>query len=149
MIEVGSPAPSFSLPDQDRNDVSLADFSGERLIVCFYPGDFTSVCGDQLALYQSVLGEIEEAGAKLIGISVDSADCHRAFSESLGLKFPLLSDFHPKGAVCESFGAYIPERGHANRSLILVEPDGIVSWTYESPPLEVPGANLIFDALSD
>lgn len=149
MIEAGAAAPGFSLPDQDHNEVSLSDFSGDRLVICFYPGDFSSVCGDQLALYQGVLSEIEGAGGRLVGISVDSAHCHRAFSEALSLTFPLLSDFHPKGEVCESYGAYIADRGHANRSLVLVEPDGVVSWVYESPPLEVPGANLIFDALSD
>ncbi len=149
MIEAGARAPDFTLPDQDGDEVSLADFAGSRLVLAFYPLDFSPVCTDQLSIYQEVLGEIEAQGAKLAGISVDSAFCHAAFREKLGLTFPLLADFHPKGEVCESYGALIRERGHANRSLVLVGPTGEVEWSYAAPtPLEIPGANLIFDALA-
>jgi peroxiredoxin len=149
MIEPGSEAPGFTLRDQDLEKVSLSDFAGRRLILAFYPGDFSPVCTDQLSIYQEVLGEIEAAGASLVGISVDGPFCHAAFREKLGLTIPLLSDFHPKGAVCRSYGALIEERGHANRSLVLVDEDGKVAWSYEAPtPLEVPGANLIFDSLA-
>jgi peroxiredoxin len=148
VIEAGSKAPDFSLPDQDGDEVSLADFAGRKLIIAFYPGDFSPVCTDQLSLYQEVLGEIEARGASLVGISVDSHHSHRAFREQLNLTMPLLSDFHPKGEVTRAYGAYIEDRGHGNRSLVLVE-DGEVEWSHASPtPLEIPGANLIFDALS-
>lgn len=148
MIEAGARAPDFTLSDQNENDVSLADFAGSRLVIAFYPGDFSPVCTDQLSVYQEVLGDIEAQGAKLVGISVDSAYCHRAFAERLGAEFPLLADFHPKGEVCRAYGALITERGHANRSLVLVDGDGTVAWSYASPtPLEIPGANVIFDAL--
>jgi peroxiredoxin len=148
MIEVGSKAPDFSLPDQDRNEVSLSDFAGRRVVVAFYPGDFSAVCGDQLSLYQEVLGELEARGASLVGISVDSSDSHRAFRERLNLTMPLLADFHPKGEVSKAYGVYSDEYGKSARALVLVDEAGMVEWTYESPPLEVPGANLIFDALS-
>jgi peroxiredoxin len=148
VIEAGSKAPDFSLPDQDGDQVSLADFAGRKLIIAFYPGDFSPVCTDQLSLYQEVLGEIEAKGASLVGISVDSHHSHRAFREQLNLSMSLLSDFHPKGEVTRAYGAYIEDRGHGNRSLVLVE-DGAVNWSHASPtPLEIPGANLIFDALS-
>jgi len=147
VIEPGTKAPAFTLPDQDGNDVSLSDFACRRLVLAFYPGDFSPVCTDQLSIYQEVLGEIEDRGATLVGVSVDSSFCHAAFREKLGLTVPLLADFHPKGEVCEAYGAYIPERGHANRSLVLIE-DGEVRWSHAAPtPLEIPGANLIFDAL--
>jgi peroxiredoxin len=95
-----------------------------------------------------VLGEIEAKGATLVGISVDSRYCHRAFREQLNLTMPLLADFNPKGEVTRAYGAWIDEVGHGNRSLVLVE-DGVVRWAYASPsPKEIPGANLIFDALS-
>ena len=148
MIEPGTPAPDFTLPDQDGNDVSLSDFAGKRLVLFFYPLDFSPVCSDQHSIYQEVLGEIEAEGAALVGISVDSAFSHAAFREKLGLTFPLLADFHPKGAVCDAYGALIAERGHANRSLVLIDAEGQVAWSYAAPtPLEIPGANLIFDAL--
>lgn len=148
MIEAGTAAPGFALPDQDGNDVTLADFAGRRLIIAFYPSDFSPVCTDQLSIYQEVLEEIEARGASLVGISVDSPFCHAAFREQLGLTIPLLSDFHPKGEVSRAYGAFIEDRGHTNRSLVLVEPGGEVLWSHAPPtPLEIPGANLIFDAL--
>jgi peroxiredoxin len=148
MIEPGAEAPDFALPDQDGEEVRLGDFSGRKLVLAFYPLDFSPVCTDQLSLYQEVLGEIEEKGAALVGISVDSRYSHRAFREQLGLTMPLLADFHPKGEVTRAYGAWIEKVGHGNRSLVLID-DGVVRWSYESPnPGEIPGANLIFDALS-
>lgn len=148
MIEPGTQAPDFTLPDQDGNDVSLSDYSGRRLVLAFYPLDFSPVCADQLSIYQEVLGEIEARDAALLGVSVDSTFCHTAFREKLGLQIPLLADFHPKGAVCDAYGALIAERGHANRSLVLIGAEGAVLWSHAAPtPLEIPGANLIFDAL--
>ena len=101
MIEAGTKAPDFSLPDQDGNKVSLSDFAGRKLVLVFYPLDFSPVCTDQLSLYQEVLGEIEAKGAALVGISVDSAYCHAAFRKQLNLTIPLLADFNPKGEVSQ------------------------------------------------
>jgi alkyl hydroperoxide reductase subunit AhpC len=78
---------------------------------------------------------------------VDGAFCHKAFQEHQGLTIPLLADFHPKGEVAKAYGVYSEEYGVAGRALVMVGPDGVVQWSYLSPPLEVPGANLIFDAL--
>jgi peroxiredoxin len=148
VIEVGEKAPDFSLPDQDGNEVALSDFAGRKLVLAFYPGDFSSVCSDQLSVYQEVLGEIEAKGASVVGISVDSTDSHRAFRERLNLAMPLLADFHPKGQVARAYGVYSDEYGKSGRALFLVDEGGVVRWAYLSPPLEVPGANLIFDALA-
>jgi peroxiredoxin len=148
VIEAGAKAPDFSLPDQDGHEVSLGDFSGRKLVIAFYPLDFSPVCTDQLGLYQEVLGEIESKGASLVGISVDSIYCHHAFREQLNLTMPLLADFNPKGEVCRAYGAWIDQVDHGNRSLVLIE-DGEVKWSYATPtPAEIPGANLIFDALA-
>ncbi|HXE99603.1 MAG TPA: redoxin domain-containing protein [Solirubrobacterales bacterium] len=148
MIKPGSPAPEFSLRNHEGKEVSLADFRGRKVMLVFYPLDFSPVCTDQLSLYQEVLEQIEERGTSLVGISVDSAWAHRAFREKLGITIPLLADFEPKGAVTRSYGAFLDEVGHGNRSLVLVDEEGLVAWVHESPtPLEIPGANLIFDAL--
>ncbi len=149
MIEPGTDAPDFTLRDQEGNEVSLADFAGRKLVLAFYPADFSPVCTDQLSIYQEVLGEIEAKGATLVGVSVDSAYCHRAFREQLGLTMPLLADFHPKGEMSSAYGAYREDRGANNRSLVLVDTEGVVRWSYASPSTrEIPGANLIFDALA-
>jgi peroxiredoxin len=117
-------------------------------LLVFYPLDFSPVCTDQLSVYQEVIGEIEAKGATVLGISVDSGFAHAAFREKLGLTFPLLADFKPKGEVSRAYGAWIEAADTSNRSLVLVDEDGKVEWSYESPsPVEIPGANLIFDAL--
>jgi peroxiredoxin len=147
MIEPGSPAPDFTLRDQDGNQVSLTDFRGRTVVLVFYPADFSPVCTDQLNLYEEVLAQIEERGATLVGISVDGAFCHKAFRQHLGVTIPLLADFHPKGEVAKAYGVWVEEHGIAARALVMVDPQGTVAWSHQSPPLEVPGANLIFDAL--
>jgi DNA-binding MarR family transcriptional regulator len=97
----------------------------------------------------AALGELERRGATLYGISVDSSWCHRAFREREKLTIPLLSDFEPKGEVARRYGMYLEERGHSARGFVVVAPDGTVKQAYRSPtPLEIPGANLIFDALA-
>lgn len=148
MIEPGTTAPQFTLPDQDANDVSLVSLRGRKVMLVFYPMDFSPTCADQLSIYQEVLPEISAADTTLIGISVDNRFAHKAFQEQLGLRICLLADFHPKGEVTRAYGAYIEDRGHSNRSLVLIDEEGVVRWVHESPTtLEVPGANLIFDAL--
>jgi peroxiredoxin len=148
MIEAGAKAPDFSLPDHRGNTVSLGDFADRKLVLVFYPLDFSPACTDQLSLYQEVLGQFEAQGAALVGVSVDSSWCHNAFRKHLNLEMPLLSDFNPKGEVTKAYGAWIEQVGHGNRSLVLIE-DGIVKWSYASPtPAEIPGANVIFDALA-
>ena len=148
MIEPGSEAPDFALPDQDGNIVKLEDLRGQTTVLVFYPNDFSPVCTDQLNVYQEVLGELEQQGARLYGVSVDSAWAHKAFQQHLGVTIPLLADFHPKGAMSRAYGAYLEERGHNTRALVLIGPDLSVEWSHVSPsPLEIPGANLIFDAL--
>ena len=148
MIEPDSPAPDFTLSDQDGRQVSLEDLRGKRTVLVFYPMDFSPICTDQLNVYQEVLAELQEREAELLGISVDSAFAHKAFQDHLGIGFPLLADFHPKGEVARRYGVYIEERGHSHRALVMVGPDLEVTWSHQSPsPLEVPGANLIFDAL--
>jgi peroxiredoxin (alkyl hydroperoxide reductase subunit C) len=147
LIEPGAPAPDFSLPDQDGNVVSLADLRGQRVVLVFYPADFSPVCTDQLEVYERSLDRLEADGAHLYGVSVDSAYCHRAFRERLGVTIPLLADFHPKGEVARSYGVYAEAYGVAARALVMIGPEGEVEWSYRSPsPLEIPGVELIQDA---
>lgn len=149
MIEAGARAPDFELRDEKGEKRTLAEFRGRRILLVFYPGDFSPACNDQLSVYQEVLPEIEAAGAQTLGISVDSWYSHAAFHEKLGLGFPLLSDFHPKGEVSKAYGSWFEPAGFAARNLVLVDEDGKVAWTHESEnPGAIPGANLIFDALS-
>jgi peroxiredoxin len=150
VIEAGAQAPEFTLDNHRGEEVSLSDYRGGKVVLCFYPNDFSPVCSDQLSVYQEVKPELDAAGVTLLGISIDHSWAHRAFRKALGLEFTLLADFHPKGEVASAYGAYLPDWGTANRSLVLVDEQGVVRWVHESPtPLEIPGANLIFDALNE
>jgi peroxiredoxin len=149
MVEPGTPAPDFTLPNHRGEQVSLSDYRGRKLILAFYPNDFSPVCSDQLSLYQEVLAQIAEQGAELVGISTDGSWAHNAFRKYLGLEMTLLSDFHPKGEVSRAYGAYLEDWGTPNRSLVLIDEEGVVRWVHAEPtPLTIPGANLIFDALA-
>lgn len=149
MIAVGEQAPDFTLRNQDAEKVSLSDYRGRKVLLVFYPGDFSPVCGDQLSIYQEVKPEISAKGVEMIGISVDGFFVHKAFQEKLGIDTPLLSDFEPKGEVARAYDAYQDRIGIAKRALVLVDEDGKVAWAYESPEdTQIPGANLIFDALA-
>jgi peroxiredoxin (alkyl hydroperoxide reductase subunit C) len=148
MIEAGTPAPDFTLRNQDGEEVSLEDLKGQTTVLVFYPLDFSPVCTDQLSIYQELIDDFESRGVKLYGVSVDSAFCHKAFQDRLNLTMPLLADFEPKGEVARKYGVYNDKYGTAQRALVMIGPDGVVKWSYCSPsPLEIPGANLIFDAL--
>ncbi|HET9161936.1 MAG TPA: redoxin domain-containing protein [Solirubrobacterales bacterium] len=149
MIATGETAPEFTLRDQDGEEVSLSDYRGRKVLLVFYPLDFSPVCSDQLSIYQEVKPQIAEKGVEMIGISVDHGFAHKAFQEKLGIDTRLFADFEPKGEVARAYGAYIEATGHTNRSLVLIDEQGTVEWVHESPtPLEIPGANLIFDALA-
>ena len=127
--------------------VSLSEFRGRAVVLAFYPADWSPVCGDQMALYSEVLPEFHKLGADLIGISVDGAWCHAAFSAARKLRFPLLADFEPKGAVAREYGAYRPHDGHSERALFVIDAEGVIRWSYCGPVGVNPGADGILDAL--
>jgi peroxiredoxin len=148
MIEAGEPAPGFSLRNQNGEDVSLTDFEGKKVLIVFYPFDFSSVCTDQLSSYKEIAPQLDEKNVELIGISIDHPFAHKAFQEKLGIETTLLADFEPKGEVAKSYGSYVDKIGMANRTLVLIDEDGVVEWTYESPsPGDAPGPQIILDAL--
>ncbi len=150
VIAAGEQAPDFKLRDQDGDEVALSDLRGHRVLLVFYPFDFSSVCSDQLSVYQEVKSEIEAKGVELFGVSIDHIHAHKAFREKLGIDIPLLADFEPKGEVSKAYGSYFEAAGMSNRTLVLIDADGRVEWSYESPsPGEAPGANVIFDALAE
>ena len=148
MIEAGQKAPDFTLPDHSGREVSLSDYAGRRLLLVFYPLDFSPVCTDQLAAYQEIRPQLEEAGVDVVGISVDSAFAHAAFRDKLGVETTLLADFEPKGAVASAYGAYLEQAGHSNRSLVLIDGDGMIEWVHEADtPLDIPSTDLILQAI--
>lgn len=143
----GISAPSFLLHTTPDQAISLEEFRGRRLILCFYPADWSPVCGDQVTLYNEVLPEFHKLGAELLGISVDGVWCHIAFAQARKLHFPLLADFEPKGAVAKKYGVYRRRDGTSERALFVIDEDGIIRWSYVSPIGVNPGADGILTAL--
>jgi peroxiredoxin len=117
------------------------------VVLVFYPADWSPVCGDQLALYNEVYPLFEEYQAQVLGISVDGIWCHREFAKDRNLHFPLLADFHPKGAVAQAYGVYDSETGVARRALFVLDRDGVIRWSHVAPSGVNPGADGILNAL--
>lgn len=143
----GSQAPDFTLVDSSGEDISLADYRGKLVILAFYPADWSPVCGDQMVLYNEVMPIFEEYNAQLLGISVDGRWSHRAFVDDRNLNFPLLSDFEPKGEVAMKYGVYDHKAGLSERALFVIDTQGVIQWSYISPPGINPGADGILSAL--
>jgi peroxiredoxin len=141
-------APGFKLqtlpPDQF---ISLSELRGRPVILVFYPADWSPVCGDQVVLYNELLPEFQRFNAALLGASVDNYWSHLAFAKDRKLRFPLLSDFEPKGAVARSYAAYRQQDGISERALFVIDADGTIRWSYISPLDVNPGAEGILDAL--
>ena len=144
----GTPAPNFGLTSTTGDKVAPSDFRGRPLVLVFYPADFSSVCGDQLALSNEVLPLFEAHKAQVLAISVDGIWCHRAFSEQHHLRFPLLSDFEPKGAVAQSYGVFDASQGLNKRALFVIDAQGVIRWSHVSPSEVNPGADGILKALA-
>ncbi len=149
ILEKGTPAPEFELNSTPDQRLKLTDFRGKRLILAFYPADWSPVCSDQMALYNATLKYFHKYNAEILGISVDSKWCHMAFSQSRKLHFPLLADFEPKGEISNRYGAYNEQEGESRRALFVIDEKGIIQWSYLSPDGINPGADGILDALED
>ena len=146
-LSPGTEAPDFTLPATQGERLSLRDYRGQPVILVFYPADWSPVCGDQLALYNEVLPLFQEHGARVLAVSVDGIWSHRAFAETRNLRFPVLADFEPKGAVARAYGVYDAQAGTSERALFVIDAEGIIRWRYVSPKGVNPGADGILASL--
>ena len=148
-IVAGEPAPEFSLARAAGAPFTRQDLLGATTVLVFYPFAFSAVCTTQLSVYNELVGDFGARGATLYGVSCDATYSQTAFREQLGVQIEQLSDFEPKGEACRAFGVLHPG-GFPQRALVLTGPDGVVRWSHQAAtPAELPGANLIFDALDD
>lgn len=146
-LQAGTAAPEFELNSTPDQRIALSDFRGHRVVLAFYPADWSPVCGDQLALYNELFDEFERLDATTLGISVDGAWCHAAFRENRHYHLALLSDFEPKGEVARQYGVYRAREGVCERALFVIDGDGMIRWSYVSPIGINPGADGILKAL--
>ena len=149
MLHLGTQAPDFSLYTTPDQQIKLDQLKGKKVILAFYPADWSPVCGDQMGLYNEILKFFHKQNAELIGISVDSKWCHTAFALDRKLHFPLLADFEPKGAVAKLYDVYDDEVGECKRALYILDEEGVIRWNYLSPVGINPGADGILDALDE
>jgi peroxiredoxin len=149
VIAPGTPVPDLRLKTTGLEDFTRDDLAGRTSVLVFFPGAFSPVCTDQFQVYEEVADQLAEQGATLYGVSCDGPYALKAFREQTGVRFAMLSDFEPKGAVSRAFGAYFEPAGFSHRALVLVGPDLVVRWSHlADSPSDLPGANLIFDALA-
>ena len=135
-IAVGQTAPEFSLKDQYDKDVKLSDFSGKKnVVLVFYPLDWSPVCTNEHACLVNDMKRFETLDAAVLGVSVDSAWSHKAYAEKMGIKYSLLADFNPRGAMADKYGVYLAEKGITGRAIVIVGKDGKVAWVknYDIP----------------
>ncbi|WP_342316670.1 redoxin domain-containing protein [Lysobacter sp. FW306-1B-D06B] len=147
ILGAGARAPNFKLHVTPDQLLSLDEIRCKRIVLAFYPADWSPVCGDQMALYNQVLPEFRSRRAEIFGISVDGAWCHQAFAQARNLHFPLLADFEPKGEVARAYGAYRASEGVCERALFVIDEKQAIVWSYCSPIAVNPGADGILDAL--
>lgn len=146
-LQPGIPAPDFSLPRSSHASISLADLRGRCVILVFYPADWEPVSRQQLALYQDYLSEFTALGAGLLGISADHVWSHGAFARAANLRYPLLSDAHPRGAVARTYGVYDAQADRSKRALFVLDEEGITRWSQTCPAAVNPGVDGILGAL--
>lgn len=127
-IRVGEKAPDFTLPDQDRRDITLSSIlkEGKTVVLSFFPMAFTSVCGTEMGCFTRDLAAFSEKNSVVLGISCDSFAVLKAWSEKEGIRATMLADMHR--AVCRAYGVYFAPLNVAGRGTVVIGPDGVVAW---------------------
>lgn len=134
MVEVGEPAPEFSLLSDAGDPLSLSDYRGQRVVLYFYPKDGTPGCTREAQAFRDLADEFEKVNAVILGVSKDSVQSHQRFKAKHDLPFTLLSD--PDGQVLDRYGVWKQKKMYGRtfmgteRTTFLIDPDGMVSKVY-------------------
>jgi peroxiredoxin len=124
--EIGSPAPDFSLPNIDREMVSLDDLKGRKSLIVFIPFPFTGTCEGELCAIRDNLARLNDLDANVVAITTNPLFSNKVWSDQNDFGFPVLADFWPHGAVTDAYGTFDPKVGAANRSTYVLDADGVV-----------------------
>jgi peroxiredoxin len=133
-LSVGDRAPEFSLPDQDKQVVSLAELRGSPVLLVFYPFAFSGICTGELCQLRDELATYTDAGVKVLAISTDPVFSLKAFKAQEGFDFPLLSDFWPHGSAAQAYGVFNEKAGMAVRGTFLVDAEGNIAFAEVNSP---------------
>ena len=148
-IAVGKKAPDFTLQNQEKKEVKLSDFAGKKnVVLVWYPLDWSPTCTNEHTCFVNDMKKFETLDAEVLGVSVDSVWSHKAFADRMGIKYSLLADFHPRGAMSEKYGVYLADKGITGRAIAIVNKAGKVAWfkNYDIPV--VPDLKEVASALS-
>jgi peroxiredoxin len=148
MITVGQTAPDFTLMNQDKKEVKLSDFAGKKnVVLMWYPLDWSPTCTNEHACFVNEMKSFETLDAEVLGVSVDSTWSHKAYADKMGIKYSLLADFQPRGAMSEKYGIFMADKGITGRAIAIVGKDGKVAWfkNYDIPV--VPDVKEVANAL--
>jgi mycoredoxin-dependent peroxiredoxin len=155
-LNVGDPAPDFKVTQttgEVQGEFQLSACKGKKVVVVFYPADFTPVCTNELAVIQQNLSKFSGAGAEVVGLSTDTVFSHKAFQESLGgLSFPLGTDRWPYAEIAKAYGVF-PPRKHpvpfaSDRAIFIVGKNGKIAWQKVYEIGQVPDVDEVLEALT-
>ena len=128
-LEIGKPAPDFSLVSQHGETIQLSSFKGKKkVVVLFYPFAFSGICTGELCSMRDNLGAFQNDDVQLLAVSCDPMYAQRAYAEKEGYEFPVLADFWPHGAAAKAFGVFDEARGCAVRGTFIIDKEGILRW---------------------
>ena len=133
-LSVGDTAPDFSLPDQDKQVVSLTELRGAPVLVVFYPFAFSGTCTGELCQLRDELSDYTDAGVRVLAVSTDPTFSLKAFRDKEGFGFPLLSDFWPHGATAQAYGVFNDKAGMALRGTFLIDAEGKIAFAEVNAP---------------
>jgi peroxiredoxin len=148
-LKAGDVAPEFELRSHRGGTVKLSDFAGKKnVVVAFHPLAFTPVCAAQMSSYESDLARFADAGAAVLGVSIDAQPAKAAWAKTLGsISYDLLSDFHPHGEVAQKYGVFRSEEGFSERAIFVVDKQGTIAWSKVYNVPEQPKNDEVFAAL--
>jgi len=150
ILEVGDPAPDFTLKDQNDQEVTLSALRGKKVVLSFHPLAWTRVCAIQMQDLEKHREDMERLGAVALGLSVDSVPCKKAWAESLGIQETrLLADFWPHGGVARAYGIFREKNGFSERAVFIVDAEGVIRFKKIYPMREVPDIGEILAALAE
>jgi len=149
-ISVGQTAPDFTLQNQDKQEVKLSDFTGKKnVVLMFYPLDWSPVCTNEHACFVNEMKSFETLDAEVLGVSVDSVWSHKAYAEKMGIKYPLLADFQPRGAMADKYGVFLADKGITGRAIVIVNKAGKIAWVKNYDIPVVPDVKEVAAALEN
>ena len=148
-IAIGQTAPDFTLMNQEKKEVKLSDFAGKKtVVIMFYPLDWSPTCTTEHACMVNDMKSFDTLDAEVLGVSVDSMWSHKAYAEKMGIKYSLLADFQPRGAMSETYGVFLADKGITGRSIVIVNKAGKVAWAKDYGIPVVPDLKEVSAALS-